>query len=168
MKGSTQTVLGPWSLSADAHLTKISTGGSGGRTTASVESAAAVPSLQAYVRSEQLNLSVGPNLLLAADVARKRLEAHEESTKEPKDGGASAPPEGPKRQWSQVTSRPRTPLEQHYKDDLRAGAFQYVTNESSSITTVSEPKPYQVVFGSRPPTMTWRYPQPRKGIAIPV
>ncbi len=165
MKGSTQTVLGPWSLSADAHLTKISTGGSGGRTTASVDSAAAVPSLQAYVRSEQLNLSVGPNLVLAAEVARKRLEAFEKSTK---DGGASAPPEGPKRQRSQVISRPRTPLEQHYKDDLRAGAFQYVTNESSTTTAASEPKPYQVVFGSRPPTMTWRYPQPRQGETIPL
>ena len=52
--------------------------------------------------------------------------------------------------------------EQHYVDDLRAGAFQYVTDEGGpEAEAAREPKPYQVVFSSRPPAMTWRYPQPR-------
>lgn len=49
---------------------------------------------------------------------------------------------------------------ENYKDDLRAGAFQYIKNE---IDKYELPSPYEVVFCNRPlqPYMCWRYPQPR-------
>ncbi|CAH0394743.1 unnamed protein product [Bemisia tabaci] len=52
-----------------------------------------------------------------------------------------------------------TEEEQHYKDDLRAGAFQYIDQVSEL------PSAYQVVFDKKgihgAPSMSWRYPQPR-------
>ncbi|XP_069674298.1 intermembrane lipid transfer protein VPS13B isoform X2 [Periplaneta americana] len=50
--------------------------------------------------------------------------------------------------------------DQHYRDDLRAGAFQFV-DASSGSSRDDVPLPYQVVFWQAPPTMAWRYPQPR-------
>ncbi|XP_047111784.1 vacuolar protein sorting-associated protein 13B [Schistocerca piceifrons] len=50
---------------------------------------------------------------------------------------------------------------QHYKDDLRAGAFQFVEAAEGSRSAQELPLPYQIVFWSNPPTMAWRYPQPR-------
>ncbi|KDR22947.1 Vacuolar protein sorting-associated protein 13B [Zootermopsis nevadensis] len=50
--------------------------------------------------------------------------------------------------------------DQHYRDDLRAGAFQFV-DASSGFSRDDLPLPYQVVFWQAPPTMAWRYPQPR-------
>ncbi|KZC08609.1 Vacuolar protein sorting-associated protein 13B [Dufourea novaeangliae] len=47
--------------------------------------------------------------------------------------------------------------EQHYKDDLKAGAFQFVNGNADEL-----PFPYQVVFFACPQqSMAWRYPQPR-------
>lgn len=50
--------------------------------------------------------------------------------------------------------------DQHYRDDFRAGAFQFV-DASSALSQEDLPLPYQVVFWQSPPTMAWRYPQPR-------
>lgn len=50
--------------------------------------------------------------------------------------------------------------DQHYRDDLRAGAFQFVDAVTGS-SQEDLPLPYQVVFWQAPPTMAWRYPQPR-------
>lgn len=52
--------------------------------------------------------------------------------------------------------------DQYYKDDLRAGAFQFV--DATSTTEPSErPLPYQVMFWNNGAfaAMAWRYPQPR-------
>ncbi|XP_032691389.1 vacuolar protein sorting-associated protein 13B isoform X2 [Odontomachus brunneus] len=47
--------------------------------------------------------------------------------------------------------------EQHYKDDLKAGAFQFIDGTADEL-----PFPYQVVFFTYPQqAMAWRYPQPR-------
>ncbi|XP_076165604.1 vacuolar protein sorting 13B isoform X1 [Ptiloglossa arizonensis] len=47
--------------------------------------------------------------------------------------------------------------EQHYKDDLKAGAFQFVNGNADEL-----PFPYQVIFFTYPQqSMAWRYPQPR-------
>ncbi|XP_043519945.1 vacuolar protein sorting-associated protein 13B isoform X2 [Frieseomelitta varia] len=47
--------------------------------------------------------------------------------------------------------------EQHYKDDLKAGAFQFVNGNADEL-----PFPYQVIFFTCPQqSMAWRYPQPR-------
>ncbi|XP_067008128.2 intermembrane lipid transfer protein VPS13B [Anabrus simplex] len=59
---------------------------------------------------------------------------------------------------SPVWESPQTEYEQHYRDDLRAGAFQFMEATCSREDT---PLPYQVVFWASPPTMAWRYPQPR-------
>ncbi|XP_071444845.1 intermembrane lipid transfer protein VPS13B-like [Hetaerina americana] len=48
--------------------------------------------------------------------------------------------------------------DQHYQDDLRAGAFIFLDN---FVTHTSSPFPYQVIFKKNPPTMTWCYPEPR-------
>lgn len=50
--------------------------------------------------------------------------------------------------------------EQYYKDDLRAGAFQFLDAISNNIDEL--PLPYQVIFWNKPKAaMAWRYPQPR-------
>ena len=52
-----------------------------------------------------------------------------------------------------------TERDQYYKDDLRAGAFQFVeaTGNENEL-----PLPYQVMFWNQTiVAMTWRYPQPR-------
>ncbi|KAL3269016.1 hypothetical protein HHI36_008100 [Cryptolaemus montrouzieri] len=50
--------------------------------------------------------------------------------------------------------------EQHYKDDLRAGAFQFVDSTTNNIDEM--PLPYQVMFWNKKiAAMAWRYPQPR-------
>ncbi|XP_050539664.1 intermembrane lipid transfer protein VPS13B isoform X2 [Daktulosphaira vitifoliae] len=50
--------------------------------------------------------------------------------------------------------------EQFYRDDLRAGAFQFIECESPEF-----PLPYQILLSenvnSNPPRITWKYPQPR-------
>ncbi|KAI4504385.1 hypothetical protein M0802_000856 [Mischocyttarus mexicanus] len=47
--------------------------------------------------------------------------------------------------------------EQHYKDDLKAGAFQFIDGTGDEL-----PFPYQVIFFTYPQqAMAWRYPQPR-------
>jgi len=51
--------------------------------------------------------------------------------------------------------------EQHYTDDLRAGAFQFL-DATENMSREELPLPYQCVFWeSGPPAMAWRYPQPR-------
>lgn len=50
--------------------------------------------------------------------------------------------------------------DQHYKDDLRAGAFQFV--DATTNNTDELPLPYQVMFWNQNiSAMAWRYPQPR-------
>lgn len=50
--------------------------------------------------------------------------------------------------------------DQHYKDDLRAGAFQFV--DSSTDNADEMPLPYQVMFWTKNiSSMAWKYPQPR-------
>lgn len=50
--------------------------------------------------------------------------------------------------------------DQHYKDDLRAGAFQFIDSNSDNGDEL--PLPYQVMFWNRSlSAMAWRYPQPR-------
>lgn len=49
---------------------------------------------------------------------------------------------------------------QYYKDDLRAGAFQFVDAQTNNVNEL--PLPYQVVFWNKNASiMAWRYPQPR-------
>jgi vacuolar protein sorting-associated protein 13B len=52
---------------------------------------------------------------------------------------------------------PSATQDEHYRDDLRAGAFQFIEMEMHQ----DLPLPYQVLFCQRPLSMAWRYPQPR-------
>ncbi|KAF4530596.1 hypothetical protein B566_EDAN006802, partial [Ephemera danica] len=54
--------------------------------------------------------------------------------------------------------------DEHYQDDLRAGAFQFL--EVNALCEL--PQPYQVVFYQNPPAMAWRYPQPRALTSVDV
>ncbi|KAL1506203.1 hypothetical protein ABEB36_005605 [Hypothenemus hampei] len=50
--------------------------------------------------------------------------------------------------------------DQHYKDDLRAGAFQFVNSNTDNPDEM--PLPYQVMFWNKTiSAMAWKYPQPR-------
>lgn len=53
-------------------------------------------------------------------------------------------------------------FDQYYKDDLRAGAFQFVDSQTNNVDEL--PLPYQVMFWNNRQllsAMAWRYPQPR-------
>ena len=147
-----------------------------------------VPVLHLTLLSEMLHLKLGPNHVIAMRELRERFSGKERQEGGDSQDSDAAGQRRP-RPLSAVQSSPPpisapppphspTPSsvlsvgsgstlsapggEQHYVDDLRAGAFQYVTNEGGPDTEAGpEPKPYQVVFSSRPPAMTWRYPQPR-------
>ncbi|XP_056633940.1 intermembrane lipid transfer protein VPS13B isoform X1 [Diorhabda sublineata] len=65
---------------------------------------------------------------------------------------------------SEVASEPLSgrgyEKDQHYKDDLRAGAFQFI--DAVTENTEELPLPYQVMFWNKSiSAMAWRYPQPR-------
>ncbi|XP_044002415.1 vacuolar protein sorting-associated protein 13B [Aphidius gifuensis] len=51
-----------------------------------------------------------------------------------------------------------TITEQHYQDDLKVGAFQFIEGNHDEL-----PNPYQVVYSTdiNNQTISWRYPQPR-------
>ncbi|KAJ8683631.1 hypothetical protein QAD02_019423 [Eretmocerus hayati] len=58
---------------------------------------------------------------------------------------------------NEETEEPTTTHEQHYKDDLKSGVFQFVDGNADEL-----PFPYQVMFFSFPQrAMAWRYPHPR-------
>ncbi|TRY71636.1 hypothetical protein TCAL_05294 [Tigriopus californicus] len=113
-----------------------------------------IPNITFKMDSDLFEIHVGPSHILAMDVIRQYVEDFPFGTK---------PSVGPLNlEHDEVVIQPvpkneEAQLEQSYVDDLRAGAFQYVTNESSE-----DPKPYQVVFQRKAiSAMTWRYPQPR-------
>lgn len=59
----------------------------------------------------------------------------------------------------------RGSLEEHYQDDLRAGAFQFI--ESTRLNDL--PLPYQIkITNSDVGTICWRYPQPRALYSVTV
>ncbi|KAG5888478.1 hypothetical protein JTB14_022106 [Gonioctena quinquepunctata] len=59
-----------------------------------------------------------------------------------------------------TSSRKGSQKDQHYKDDLRAGAFQFV--DANTDNSDEQPLAYQVMFWNKNiSAMAWRYPQPR-------
>ncbi|QQP35290.1 Uncharacterized protein FKW44_023463, partial [Caligus rogercresseyi] len=104
------------------------------------------------ISSKPLLLDLGPNTALALYLAfnyyRQKRDEWEGHLGD--QGSKTDPPLPPKKKC------PPSP-EQHYSDDLRAGAFKYMTSNPG--VKGSEVRPYQVIFSSK--TLTWRYPQPR-------
>ncbi len=133
--GVAQTVMGP--LSADM------------RTLITCLPHSNFPTTYVNVKTGEVRFQVGPSVLLAAKLLGLGASPDDASS----DGKTE------KQRVLKITEQQNsTPaVEQYYKDDLRAGAFQYKTDTSST-----DPKPYQVVFSdSSPSAMTWCYPQPR-------
>lgn len=92
-------------------------------------------------RLEVLNVLVDDLLRFVKDIKRK-----------------SEPPESSVEDV-EITVRSQD-SEQYYKDDLRAGAFQFVDSTTENIDEM--PLPYQVMFWNKNiAAMAWRYPQPR-------
>ncbi|XP_060527776.1 intermembrane lipid transfer protein VPS13B isoform X2 [Cylas formicarius] len=107
------------------------------------------PQLQVVAESDSIVVDVAPEQLEVVDAVTKDLLefARGLSSKKSRD--------------SILEEECRCPeKDQHYKDDLRAGAFQFVDSYGDS--SEETPLPYQVMFWTKTaPTMAWKYPQPR-------
>lgn len=114
------------------------------------------PQIQMSVNSDCFNLDIGPEQI-------KCIEAVIEECNELKSIFKSSEIKDDKAMNNQVADDyllgPSFGKDQYYKDDLRAGAFQFV---SASGDCNDLPLPYQVMFWEDCiHAMAWRYPQPR-------
>ena len=140
------------------------------------------PNLIVKFCSDWLPIYVGPNHLIAFQKLNEYLVAQFASTGSNPDSGEGSIEDKEATEKSSLSSRKEAnytalegakispsiqhpnAVEQHYIDDLRAGAFQYVDESKDGHNNSgegNEPKPYQIVFTKQPPAMTWRYPQAR-------
>ncbi|XP_017781523.1 PREDICTED: vacuolar protein sorting-associated protein 13B [Nicrophorus vespilloides] len=108
------------------------------------------PQLQVSIESDCIMLDVSPDKIQSLDEMQRELTEFcsnfTKTTSVPIKIESKKVPVGEK--------------EQHYKDDLRAGAFQFVDSTSNNVDEL--PLPYQVMFWNRNiSAMAWRYPQPR-------
>ncbi|CAB0041010.1 unnamed protein product, partial [Trichogramma brassicae] len=107
------------------------------------------PQIQVQAECDCLHLDLGPRHILACQSGLGDLTKILSRTTEANSN----------QHQQQQHEKPRRPTrhEQHYQDDLKSGAFQFVDG-----TTEELPFPYQVVFHSQPQrAMAWRYPHPR-------
>ncbi|XP_011140226.1 vacuolar protein sorting-associated protein 13B [Harpegnathos saltator] len=104
-----------------------------------------IPQIQIQADSENLYLDFGPDQIKIIKMVMQDCQLFLREF-------ASFPENKNKNEKQIVLS-----TEQHYKDDLKAGAFQFVDGTADEL-----PFPYQVVFFTHPlQAMAWRYPQPR-------
>ena len=132
---SNYRLIGPWNLKMEAEATFIEEQDQ--------------PFITVQVASDDLTFFVGKESLQIVSVfARSFTSTTSPSTSERETLNLS-----------QLESKNRqNSTEQHYADDLRAGAFHFV---EKSQPDGDEVKPYQVVFTERPMAMTWKYPKAR-------
>ncbi|XP_015175870.1 PREDICTED: vacuolar protein sorting-associated protein 13B isoform X1 [Polistes dominula] len=105
----------------------------------------ALPQIQIQADSDSIYLDIGPDQIqiMKTVVEDCQLLLSHFQTSNVKDNS---------REMQVVLS-----TEQHYKDDLKAGAFQFIDGTGDEL-----PFPYQVIFFTYPQqAMAWRYPQPR-------
>ncbi|XP_076650338.1 vacuolar protein sorting 13B isoform X2 [Halictus rubicundus] len=109
------------------------------------QNADSIPQIQVQADSDSLYLDFGPEQIkIIKNVIEDCLLLLNELTKTSSEGTSSD---------KQIVLS----TEQHYKDDLKAGAFQFVNGNADEL-----PFSYQVVFFAYPQqSMAWRYPQPR-------
>lgn len=104
------------------------------------------PQVQVQADSDSLYLDFGPKHILA--LREVWLEYQDQLlglTKKPSE------------EFQMQEEREKSMMEQHYKDDLKSGVFQFVDGAVDDVTY-----PYQVIFVNYPQqAMAWRYPQPR-------
>ena len=113
-----------------------------------------LPSTNFKFCSEALTCKLGANHVLAIKALMTEKNATSKAEHEKKKEEFGDDSNMPKKK---LTFNDDIKFEQNYVDDLRAGAFQYVTKSKKQ----QDPQPYQVIFNSNPSTMTWRYPLPR-------
>ncbi|XP_008197902.1 intermembrane lipid transfer protein VPS13B isoform X1 [Tribolium castaneum] len=121
--------------------------------TVSFEFGALVESWQRDDSEPQIHVTIDSDCLLV-DISPEQIICMEKIMKELSEFNVTP----------SVPSEPKIIIpekDQHYKDDLRAGAFQFI--EASSANSEELPLPYQVMFWNFKETsaMAWRYPQPR-------
>jgi vacuolar protein sorting-associated protein 13B len=139
-EGINHKLLGPWNLTSKLECIWVNDD---------------LPHITTTVSSEVLNIEIGPESLLAISATLNTF------AKDPIDKAVvddSSKEDVVDIIVSGAGSGNKCSNEQHYIDDLRAGAFQFVDTGSGANIL---PKPYQVVFNNKPATMTWKYPQPR-------
>lgn len=136
--GSRKILLNPWSCNFD-----ISTFWE------SWQNADSDPQIQFTVESDCFVMDIGPEQL-------KTVESVTKEIRDLKNCFQSSEESYTEQKW---TSNSAPERDQHYKDDLRAGAFQFV---EATGTEDELPLPYQVMFwNDSVSAMAWRYPQPR-------
>ncbi|XP_043466399.1 vacuolar protein sorting-associated protein 13B [Leptopilina heterotoma] len=103
------------------------------------------PQIQIQADSDSIHLNCGPqHLQIIKTVLFDLQEFFSRNTRQSSDNKTQP------KQSSTIT-------EQHYKDDLKSGVFQFVDGTADDL-----PLPYQVVFFTFPQqAMAWRYPHPR-------
>ncbi|XP_052863734.1 intermembrane lipid transfer protein VPS13B [Anopheles cruzii] len=130
------------------------------------------PLVQIKLKSSYLQLDLSPDLFTQATVIRQQMErllvAGESSKKSSTNNEAKSVRSAnmtPSRELLIPITPPRLEdkrskgmQEEHYQDDLRAGAFQFI--ETMKINEL--PLPYQIKIINRDVgIICWRYPQPR-------
>ena len=128
LRGLRHLLLRPWTFEVTSNLSWIEHG----------------PVVNVIARSEVLRIGIGPNHVLAVDAVSKHLRE-----KCPEifgvDGDNSSEPGSALRNavkfFSSSSNESDVKSDQHYIDDLRAGAFQYVEADNDEHT-----KPYQVII----------------------
>ena len=139
--GIVQNFVAPWSCSLSSTLYWMTQ--------------SPYPVVSINFTSAALNIKCGPNHIIAIKSLLTQNIDEEENANTGQIEKDQIETEQCDEENAELT-RVDSPTEQAYSDDLRAGAFQYITSGSSD-----DPKPYQVVFSKNPPRMTWKYPQPR-------
>ncbi|XP_065172744.1 intermembrane lipid transfer protein VPS13B-like, partial [Atheta coriaria] len=139
--GTSKLILNPWSTSFEVTLFWESW-----------QSMNSSPQTQISAESDAIVLDISPDQVL--NIQDLLEDIQELSRNFPKNS------EDTSKMRKEPSKGPVTEKEQHYKDDLRAGAFHFVDSTSNNIDEL--PLPYQVVFWNRNVSaMAWRYPQPR-------
>ncbi|CAG9819390.1 unnamed protein product [Phaedon cochleariae] len=111
------------------------------------------PQVQVSAESDCIVIDISPEQIRCVEMVVKDISefASGLSFKQEKSDGLL---------FMEPIQRKGSEKDQHYKDDLRAGAFQFV--DASTDNSDEQPLPYQVMFWNKNiSAMAWRYPQPR-------
>lgn len=142
---STRFLLNPWSCTIKTVLQWESW-----------QDVSSDPQIQMSVNSDCFNLDIGPDQIKCIEAVMEECNELNSIFKlsETESDEAMSNETG-----DEYLLGPSFGKDQYYKDDLRAGAFQFVNSTSDSSEL---PLPYQVMFWEDDfYAMAWRYPQPR-------
>ncbi|KAK2583878.1 hypothetical protein KPH14_001152 [Odynerus spinipes] len=134
LNGSMKVLLNPWCYNVTVCLLWESW-----------QDVEAVPQIQIQADSDSIYLDIGPDQIKIIKTVIQDCQLLLSNFQTSNVGNST-------REMQVVLS-----TEQHYKDDLKAGAFQFIDGTGDEL-----PFPYQVIFFTYPQqAMAWRYPQPR-------